>query len=688
MSLAIIIKIFFIQLGEGNKWAQTGARFNEQIRTITPTRGQILAGDGSLFATSVPEYNIYWDSQADGLQNRIDLFHDKLDSLAWHFANEFQDKSKVEYKDMFMQALAQEQRYARIKTKIDYTQLQRVKKFPIVRWSRYKSGFVIDKKNVRKKPFGKLASRTIGIDREGERVGLERAYHAQLAGKEGSQLQEKIAGNIWKPISNNFITQPTDGVDLVTTIDVHLQDIAENALEEQLKRHKAKWGCVVLMEVGTGYIRAIANLKADPDSEMGTLDYNEVYNYAIGFTDEPGSTFKLPAIMAALESGKVDLDTKVDMGKGKRKFFGSQIRDSNWDKGGHGEGTLEEVFEWSSNIGMAEITKRCFQNSKQDFLNYLESFGVSQPLGISIKGEKKPIVYDKVGDGRWSGISHLWMSMGYEVAQSPIQTLAFYNAVANNGQMVKPLFASEFRKNGRTVDVIEPVILKDRICSSSTLAKCKKMLDGVCEEHGTAEHAFKQAPYNVAGKTGTAWLHEKGSYNYGRFRASFVGYFPAEAPKYSCIVVVHDPRGGSYYGSTVAAPVFKRLADHLHATQLYSPTPIQDEMLAESLMPISKNGHHGDLSETFRALNIPMETSTQASWITTSTKHDYVEFGEREVQIGVVPEVRGMGLQDALFLLENAGLKVKVKGHGSVKQQSLTAGQALRNGQTIEIELR
>lgn len=687
LSLAIIVKIFIIQLAEGDQWAQTGARFDEQIRTIIPTRGQILAEDGSLFATSVPEYGIYWDSQADGLQNNIDLYHEKLDSLAWCFANEFQDRSQSEYKAIFQQALAQEQRYARIKTRIDYTQLQRVKKFPIVRKGRFKSGFVIDKKDVRKKPFGKLASRTIGIDREGERVGLERAYHAQLAGKEGSQLQEKIAGNIWKPITDNFITEPIDGLDLVTTIDVHLQDIAENTLEEQLKQHNAKWGCVVLMEVETGYVRAIANLEVDPEAEEPT--YHETYNYAIGFTDEPGSTFKLPAIMAALESGKVDLDTEIDMGTGKRKFFGSTIHDSNEDKGGNGIGTVRDVFVLSSNIGVAEITKHCFQNDKQDYLDRLNSFGVGQTLGIAIKGEKKPVVYENVGDGNWSGISHLWMSMGYEVAQSPIQTLAFYNAVANNGRLVRPLFASELQKNGRTVETIEPVTIKANICSSSTLRKCRNMMEGVCQEGGTADYIFDKAPYQVGGKTGTAWLYENGYYNRGRYRGSFVGYFPAEEPKYSCIVVIHDPRGGAYYGSTVAAPVFKRLADHLHATQLYSPTPIdQEELLAESLMPISKNGHRADLSKAFEALNIPTTGNTQASWVNTSTKTDHVEIGETEVQSGVVPEVRGMGLQDALFLLENAGLKVKVTGHGSVKKQSLTAGQPLRNGQTIEIELR
>lgn len=686
MSLAIITKVFIIQLGEGDKWTQTGERFDEQIRTITPTRGQILAEDGSLFATSVPEYSIYWDSKADGLRKNLDRFHEKLDSLSWCFANEFQDRSQADYKAIFKTALAQEQRYARIKTRIDYTQLQRVKKFPIVRLGRFKSGFVIDKKDVRKKPFGKLASRTIGIDRDGKRVGLERAYHVQLAGKEGSQLQEKIAGNIWKPISDNYITAPVDGVDLITTIDVHLQDIAENSLEDQLKKHNAKWGCVVLMEVETGYVRAIANLEIDPDASEPT--YHETYNYAIGFTDEPGSTFKLASMMAALESGKIDLKTEVDMGNGKRKFFGSQIHDSNWDKGGHGTGTVEEVFEWSSNIGMAEITKQCFQNSKQEYLDYLHSFGAGQSLGISIKGEKEPIVYKNVGDGRWSGISHLWMSMGYEVAQSPIQTLAFYNAVANDGRLVRPLFASEFRKNGKSIEKVEPVVINNRICSNSTLAKCRKMMEGVCDEHGTAHRAFAKAPYEVAGKTGTAWLYENGSYNYGRYRASFVGYFPADDPKYSCIVVVHDPRGGSYYGSTVAAPVFKRLADHLHATQLYTPTPIQDDMLAKALMPISKNGHRSDLTEAFAALNIPTQSSTQASWISTTTKNDHVEFGEREIQSGVVPEVRGMGLQDALFLLENAGLKVKVTGHGAVDKQSLTAGQALRSGQTIEIELR
>jgi cell division protein FtsI (penicillin-binding protein 3) len=686
LGLGIFSKVIYIQFAENKNWEQTVENFETQVRNIEPTRGEILARDGSLLAASVPEYEIRWDSKCEGLDKA--KFMENLDSLAWHFAHYFGDQSSAEYKQIFLTALNQENRYARIKSKVNHIEVRDVKKFPVVKLPRYKSGFIFPKKDKRQNPFGILAFRTIGLDRDDQRVGLERAYNEQLAGKPGQQVQEKIPGGIWKPVSDDFLVEPVDGLDLLTTIDVHLQDIAENALLDQLKEHNAAWGCVVLMEVETGYVRAIANLERTSDADDEELTFFETYNFAIGQGCEPGSTFKLASMMAALESGLISPEDSIQTGNGIKKYYGSTIRDSNYDHGGHGKGSCEQIFEWSSNIGMAEIAQRCFASDKQAYLDRLKSFGLTQPLGLSIKGEKPPRIYEKVGDELWSGISHIWMSIGYEVEQTPLQILTFYNTVANNGRMMRPTFASALKKNGRVVEEIKPFVIKDKICSDLTLRQVRSMLEGVCEPGGTADHRFKGTPYKVAGKTGTAWIHNSGEYFSGHYRSSFVGYFPADNPKYSCIVVIHDPSSGSYYGSTIAAPVFKRLSDHLYATEFYSPQPeTADEMLADTRVPISKNGSQKDLGIVFAQLNIKTDGTANGSWVRTSTKEDKVEFSDHEILNGLVPDVRGMGLQDALFLLENSGLTVKIVGSGSVKKQSLTAGSAIRKNMVIQIEL-
>ena len=684
LAVAVIVKIFVIQLKQEQRWVDTGKRFEQQVRPIVPERGQILASDGSLLASSVPVYNLYWDSRCEGLDQ--ELFEEQRDSLCLKLAEHFPSKTIEEYDEILSNAIIQKNRYAKILRGIDHLQKKEAREFPLIRKGRYKSGFIFEKINVRMKPFGKLASRTIGIDRKGERVGLERAYNRDLAGKEGSQLQEKIAGQIWKPISDDFIVEPVPGADLRSTIDVNLQDIAETALEEQLTIHQGAWGCVVLMEVETGYVKAIANLVRGTGENEDK--FYEEFNYAIGHPVEPGSTFKLPAMMAALESGLIDPDDGVDMGDGRRYYYGSKIDDSNRDQGGHGVGTVSEVFKFSSNIGMAEISEKCWQGNKQKYLDHLNQLGIHDTLGINIKGETAPKIYRETGEGNWSGISHIWMSMGYEVAQSPIQTLAFYNAVANDGQMMKPLFAEAVERNGKTIKTIEPVVLRNKIASQRTIDACKRMMEMVVEPEGTAEHAFKNAPYSIAGKTGTAWLYENGAYQTHRYRGSFVGYFPADKPKYSCIVVMHDPSGGYYYGSTIAAPVVKKLADYLHATELYQSQEIEDsEMIASTKIPISKNGSREELTTVFQSMGIPVMGDPKANWIATSTKTDHVQLNEKEIQNGMVPDVRGMGLQDALFLLENAGLKVQVNGFGTVKKQSMTPGGRITEGATIKIDL-
>lgn len=683
LAIAIIIKVFVIQLFPDESAQELAQSFTYKVNEIEPVRGQILSSDGSLLATSVPEYEIRWDAKADYDKEE---YAAKIDSLTLSFSRLFGDRSPAEYRALFKKAHTEGNRYAEICDHVNYNDLQKVKDFPFIRKGQYKSGFVFVQKYVRDQPFGTLAARTIGMERAEHKVGIELAYDALLAGKKGKQLQEKIAGGVWKPMSNDYIEEPEPGADIITTIDIHLQDVAHAALKRQLEQHSAAWGCAVLMEVETGFVRAIANLSRNPD----TGEYGERLNYAIHESVEPGSTMKLASLMACLDDGLIDLDDTVATGNGIAYFHNKPMKDSNWDKGGNGTITAEQVFEKSSNIGTAYLVKRSYEKSPQKFIDKLNSFGISQSLQIDLAGETAPLLYKSIKDKGWSGLSLTQLAIGYETQCTPLQTLAFYNAVANDGKMVRPQFVEEIRRNGITIEESEPIIIKKDFCKESTIDKCRKMMEGVMEEGGTADYVFRNSPYKVAGKTGTAWLNENGQYQNSRYRASFVGYFPADDPKYSCIVVVNDPRSGVYYGSAVAAPVFKELADKIFSTQMEFHEPVVQSdslVIAQTRIPVSKSGSARELKTVYSALNIPMNIQSESDWISTSSSKDSVIVTARNIKEGMVPNVVGMGLQDALYLLENKGMKVKVYGYGTVKRQSIPAGANIRSNPYITIEL-
>lgn len=679
--IAIFVKILWIQVIEADKWAEQATSIEQRVQDIEPTRGQIYSSDGSLLATSVPVYSLYWDAQAPGIDHED--FDQQLDSLCLKLSILFKHRTPSEYRIDLLEAKRQGKRYHLVERKMSYTRMQEVKELPFIRRGRHKSGFILERLDIRKKPFGKMASRTIGIDRFGSRVGLELAYNEALAGKTGKQMMERIAGRVWKPATDDYIVEPVDGVDIVSSIDVHLQDVASAELERQLKQHSADWGTVILMEVETGFVRAIANLERDDESG----EYYETYNYAIGEAVEPGSTFKLASLITLLDEGYIDLTDSIDTGDGIAEFYGEKMHDSGDE--GYGKITVEEVFEKSSNVGTALLVQKFFEQKPQSFLDKLNRMGLGESLGIRLKGEPKPRIYEKVREGNWSGLSLTQMAIGYEVMQAPIQTLAFYNAIANNGIMVRPLFVEALKYNGKTIEKKEPVVLRERICSRETMLKCRTMMEGVCEEGGTADYIFKDSPYRVGGKTGTARIAYTGGYYLNRYRASFVGYFPAHKPKYSCIVVVNDTRTGVYYGSTIAAPVFKGLADKIYATSLELHENNGPEVLLgdQSKLPVSRNGAREDLEKAFAGLRIQTALTSDADWVETQTGESEVTLAPRESRRGLVPNVMGMGLQDALFLLENAGLNVEVKGYGTVRRQSVSPGAAIRNHKRISIEL-
>jgi cell division protein FtsI (penicillin-binding protein 3) len=485
-------------------------------------------------------------------------------------------------------------------------------------------------------------------------------------------------------MNNEFVEVPEPGADIITTIDVHLQDVAHAALKRKLEETDAEWGCAILMEVQTGFVRAVANLSRN--NRAG--EFSERLNYAISQSIEPGSTMKLASLMACMDEGGVKLEDKVETGNGMVTFHGRTMKDSNWDKGGNGTITAEQVFEKSSNVGTALLVKKSFGENPQSYLDKLHSFGIAEPLGITLSGEASPRMYKTTKDNGWSGLSLTQMAIGYETTCTPLQTLAFYNAVANNGVMVRPQFVQEVRRNGRIIEQAQPIIIRQKICKDETLAQCRKMMEGVTEEGGTADWLFKKCPYKVAGKTGTAWLHEDGGYQAHHYRASFVGYFPAENPRYTCIVVVNDPRG-AYYGSVIAAPVFMELADKIYSTELEfrAPAGSDSTMMVQRKLPSIKSGSAKELNTVFASLNIPAFTDGEGQWYTTVAQNDSLLVSPRLVETGVVPNVLGMGLQDALYLLESQGMKVKVSGFGTVRKQSIPAGNHIHNNPNITIEL-
>lgn len=683
-ALVIIGKALTIQLVEGEDLKKKVLSLTTVDKTIEAVRGNIYATDGSLLATSIPIYEVRFDPNADAITD--ELFNKSVDSLAWHLSDLFKDKSANSYKKSLQEARSSGARYHLIKRNVKFTQLKKMKRFPLFRRGKYKGGFITIQRNKRERPFKILAARTIGYEREDVTpVGLEGAYSEVLSGVDGQRLMQKIAGGVWRPLSDADEIEPEDGMDIYSTIDVNLQDVAESALLKQLQKHQADHGTVVLMEVKTGAVKAIANLKKN---ENGV--YYEGYNYAIGESTEPGSTFKLPALIAAIEDGYVDMDDLVDCGNGSKKYYDVTMFDSNYDEGGWGKITVQRILEVSSNIGMAEIITQSYGQQPQKFIDRLVGMNLRMPLGIEIVGEGQPYIKN-TNDDSWSGISLPWMAHGYELQQTPLQILTFYNAVANDGVMVKPKFVEKITKGRSIVEEIETEVINPKICSKSTIEKVQKALEGVVTD-GTAKN-LRNADYKIAGKTGTAQIANK---NYGysyqskvSHQASFAGYFPADNPEYSCIVVINAPSKNVYYGNLVAGPIFKEVADKVYANSLEMHEQLEEQnYLANSAIPYSKHGKKDDIETIFTELNIPIESKADdADWIVTRTKQESVEIAPRSVKENLVPNVVGMGLRDAIFLLENQGLRVKISGSGMVKSQSITAGTRIQDGQEINIEL-
>jgi len=681
-AIVILAQTFNVQYVEGAEWKQKAENLTTAYRKIDAVRGNIYAVDGSLLATSVPIYEVRFDSKTEALTD--DIFYNEVDELSGQLSKLFRDKSQSQYKKELVSARKKGVRYQLIKRNVKYTELQQLKTFAIFNRGQYKGGLIYTQQNKRVRPFNKLAARTIGYEREGIKpVGLEGAYTHYLQGVNGKRLMKKIAGGVWMPITDENEIEPLDGSDIYTTIDVNLQDVAENALENQLALHEADHGSVILMEVSTGSIKAIANLQRRKDGS-----YDESYNFAIGESTEPGSVFKLASLMAAFEDGYLTLEDIVDTENGTTKFYDRTMNDSH--EGGYGVISVQKSFEVSSNVAISKLIVKNYGSKPQAFVDRIYKMNLGKKLGLEIAGEGQPLIKN-ADDRSWSGISLPWMSIGYEMHLTPLQILTFYNAVANDGKMVKPKFVSHINQRGQVVKEVKTEVINNSICSKKTIEMAKKMLEGVVE-NGTAKN-LRNANFKIAGKTGTAQIANKsGGYKSEAkisHQASFVGYFPADAPKYSCIVVVAAPSRNVYYGNLVAGPIFKEVADKIYSTSFDIHKPLESrDAMAVSKIPYSKDGSLKDLVKVYAELDVKTRRRGKVGeWASVSTSEKQVEIQSKKVNSTLVSNVVGMGIKDALYILENQGLEVKFKGNGVVKTQSILPGSKIINGSTIILEL-
>jgi cell division protein FtsI (penicillin-binding protein 3) len=679
MGLVILGQILKIQIKEGDKLRSLADSLTLKYINIAASRGNIFSSDGMLMSTSVPIYDVRIDTRTEAFSG--DSFNSNIDSLSICLSYLFKDHSAAEYKSAIREARSHQERYFLVKRNVSYTELQQLKAFPLFRMGRFKGGLRIEQKEKRELPFKDLASRTIGYMRDVKPVGIESAYNEDLKGVGGKRLMQKISGNVWMPVTDKDVVEPKDGNDLITTIDVNIQDVAEHSLEENLIKHNADHGCAVLMEVATGEIKAIVNLSRNENG-----NYEEDFNYVIGEATEPGSTMKLASVLAAIDDGLVEPNDTINVGNGEYMYYGQSMKDSHAPKSSRL--SMQQSFETSSNVGISKMILAAYSKKPQAFIDKIKSFGLGKQLGLEIEGEGNPRIKN-TNDSLWSPVSLPWMSIGYEVLLTPLQILTFYNAVANNGTMVKPHLIREIRNHGKLIKSFTTQIIKDSIASPASLEKAKRMMEGVVE-HGTAS-SLNKSQYRIAGKTGTAQIsHNIFGYdkNHRSYQASFVGYFPADAPKYSCMVVVYSPSNNVYFGGAVAAPIFKEIADKVYSNHLELHGVQNDTDFLVNHLPLVKAGQQNELKKIFAELKIPATSKDDAAQIINASVGDErVVLNERKSQTGMVPDVRGMSVKDAVYILENAGMRVQCNGRGSVIHQSLTPGMKISKGQLIFIEL-
>ena len=663
-AVAIFIQLIFVQVEFSDAIA-----FNDPavaMIDVPSPRGNIYDVNGNLLAISMPVYTI----AIDATQPSDTLFENNYLKLADGLSGIFSDVPSFEFSKKLRHARRDKKQYLKLRSGVRFSELQLVKTLPILKEGRYDGGFVYTQQTKRMQPFGHLCERTIGYAREKSDVGIEKAYNHYLKGQDGKRLMQKINGGIWKPINNTQDVEPVVGSDVYSTIDIRIQDIAQTALLRSLEKYEAENGSVILMDVKTGAIRAMSSLERTIEGK-----YAENFNYAIGAAYEPGSTFKLASLLVALEDGVVDTSYVVDTKNGAFKFYDRTMKDSNYHRGGHGKISVGRAFEVSSNIGIARTIVNHYKDDPQRFIDRLARLGISDKLDFELIGEAEPWIKN-TNDSTWSGVSLPWMAFGYEIKMSALQILALYNAVANDGELVKPRLVDKVKRAEKIIESNDIEVLNPSICSDKTIQILQNLLIGAVKK-GTAQNIYSEK-YSSAGKTGTAKIALEGSYG-SEYRASFAGYFPAENPKYSCMVVVSKPKKEiGFYGNIVAAPVFKELRDNLFAEEAIEIPEIAKTFDHDYI------GSSKDLNAIHHLLDYPKyQASQNERWL----KSDNKAFQTLEFSGDVMPNVKGMVAMDALYLLENMGLEVDFKGQGRVIKQSLKAGAKIKENHIIELIL-
>ena len=676
VAIALIYRMIQLQWVQGPELREKANKMSYQYFEVEATRGNIYDSEGALLATSIPRYDIYLDLGIKNISKKD--FDRNIDSLCLKLSKHFKDKSKEEYKKIIVAERRKNNRYFPFKKGVDYFDLKALKTFPIFRKGTNAGGLISERKDRREKPFGNTANRTIGFVRDKFFVGIEGYYNEVLSGKKGKRLMKRISQSVWLPVDDQDAVKPVEGKDVYTSLDMQLQDVAQSSLAKHLEIQGADHGCVVLMEVKTGKIKAMANLKRQKDGS-----YADVYNYAIGEAFEPGSSFKLMSMLVALEDKKVNLNEMVNTGNGKVTIGKQTMTDAT--EGGYGTITYRDAFIHSSNIGISKMIMDAYSNNPQSFINGLYKLGVQNRTGIDLHGEADPMIKG-VQHSTWSKTSLPWMSIGYELLLTPLQTLVVYNAIANNGTMVKPYLVTEIRNNGKTEKRFDPVVLNKQIASPSTIMELRSMLSDVVQK-GTATN-LKNAVFPIAGKTATAQIAQRRGYK-GEgvvYNSSFVGYFPANNPEYSCIVAVNRPSKGKYYGGSVAAPVFLEVAEKIYSMRLDMHR--QDTSENIKLKPIPFHTSAAKAYFLLGAMNIRTQAFIKENAFAKSGDSSKVKVSSYQSTFSNrIANVRGMTANDAVYVLEKQGLKVVLEGVGRVHSQTPEAGTPVKKGSVVKLKL-
>ena len=683
VGVLVVLAIVRIQWKDKEELLEKASKRELKVRDEKAHRGNVFSSNGSLLATSVPRYNIFFDPVSVDKK----LFDAEVAQLADNLSRMLKNKSKQQYISYLKDARAKNRRYVKIANKISVADYKKMQEFPIFREGKNRGGFIAERSYVRELPYGELAARTIGYVREDGDVyvGLEGAYNDYLKGKDGKQLVRRINGNFWMPMPSDDNRDPVNGDDIYTSINIEIQDVAENALKKCLIENDALQGCVVLMDVKSGFVEVMASLSYNEKKNK----YEEAYNFALRHNVEPGSTFKAITMLTLLENDpNFDIERKLNLGTTDYKVFHRRtMRDSHRVTDDDGNVTIRSAFEQSSNIAFATLVTEAFEQNPDRFIDLIYKTKINEPLNLDIKGEAKPDI-KTTNDKRWSKLSLPWMSIGYEVMMTPIQILTYYNAIANDGVMVKPQFVKEIRHGNEVKHVFDTIVINERIASENTISTLQELLKGVVE-NGTAKSMSKLG-FSVAGKTGTAQISQGSSgYNKKNYTATFVGYFPADDPKYSCIIVVSNPRGKKYYGGSVSGPVFKEIAEKVYATRLGVTDEVGGYEADCNAFTSASMVYFNDFLNYCNNENVAFVDNVQDNkWVSVDQTADNVFVNAVEVEENKVPDVKGMNITDAVYVLESMGWKVKFEGYGKVKSQSVKAGTELRKGSVINLVLK